>query len=87
MWISNFINHKIRGVPLWIICVCGLAGILVDIDHPITYLVGSRNTQALHLPLAIVCCLVLCGVGAYCGGLYLRLVLTRKRGSPPVNKP
>ena len=79
MGLQHFFNFKVRGVPLWVIGVCGLAGILVDIDHPVADWLGSQHYQALHLPLAIISCLVLGGVSACCGGLYLKLVLTKKR--------
>jgi len=71
----------VRGVPLWVIGSCGLAGILVDIDHPITYWLTGKATRADHIPLAIICCIILCGIGACFGGLYGRLVLREEKGN------
>lgn|GEM_PF-2526747 len=51
----------------------GVAGVLVDADHLFW---GYR---AWHLPLFVLSCLVLIGCFAYIGGLYLRLVLKKKR--------
>ncbi|MCR4394737.1 MAG: hypothetical protein NUV31_10245 [Dehalococcoidales bacterium] len=51
----------------------GVAGVLVDADHLFW---GYR---AWHLPLFALSCLVLIGCFAYIGGLYLCLVLKRKR--------
>jgi uncharacterized membrane protein len=66
-------------VPFWVIGCCGLAGILVDIDHPITYWLTGKTTRADHIPLAIISCIILCGVSACIGGLYGRLVLREEK--------
>jgi hypothetical protein len=80
MWISRFLSYKVRGVPLWVIGLCGLAGVLVDSDHLFSYWITGDATRAAHLPLAIISGLILCGAGAYCGRLYFKLVLKRKNG-------
>ena len=77
MGIQRFSNNRVRGVPFWVIGICGVAGVLVDIDHLISYWNKGYFTQTGHIPLAIISCLVLCGVGACVGGLYLKLVLKR----------
>ena len=81
--LDSIIHYKVRSVPLWVIGVCGLAGVLVDIDHPITYWITGKATRADHIPLAFMCCLILCGVSAYIGGLYCRLVLRGEKGTVP----
>jgi hypothetical protein len=68
-------------MPLWVIGSCGLAGILVDIDHPITYWLTGKATRADHIPLAIISCIILCSVSACIGGLYGRLVLKEEKGN------
>jgi len=68
------------GVPLWIILLCGLVGILIDIDHPIAYYwIRDLDGRFLHTPLLIASCVVLCGCGAYIGGLLIRMVLGGKQ--------
>ena len=78
VWLPKLVSvlhSKVRGVPLWVIGACGLAGILVDIDHPITYWITGKASRADHKTLAIISCLILCGVSAYIGRLYTKLVL------------
>lgn len=88
MWIQRFINYKVRGVPLWVIGICGLAGVLVDLDHLLPYWITNLTCPAAaHTPLAIISCIILCGIGAYCGRLYYRMVLKRKRGNPQMLDP
>ena len=79
-WVS-VLHSKVRGVPLWVIGSCGLVGVLVDIDHPITYWIAGKATRADHVPLAIISCVILCGVSACIGGLYRKLVLRGKKGT------
>ena len=78
MEIRSFFDGWVRGVPLWVIGLCGMVGILVDVDHPISLWFTGRFSQADHIPLAIISCVVLFGVGACIGGLYLRFVLGRR---------
>ena len=79
--LDSIVRYKVRNVPLWVIGCCGLAGILVDIDHPITYWLTGKATRADHIPLAIISCIILCGVSACIGGLYGRLVLRKEKGN------
>ena len=79
MWLQNILCYQVCGVPLWVILLCGLAGILVDIDHPIAYyLIPEWSGRFLHKPLLIISGIVLCGFCAYCAGLYIRMVLGGK---------
>ena len=76
MWLYDLLHINLHGVPLWVILLCGVVGILVDIDHLIAYyLVPKWSERFLHTPLLIISCAVLCGCGAYLGGLLVRLVL------------
>jgi len=79
MWVRHFISIKVGGVPLWIIGICGLVSVLVDLDHLFSYWITGCTCQPAHPPLAIISCIILCGIGAYCGRLYFRMVLNRKR--------
>jgi hypothetical protein len=78
MGIRHFICNKVRGVPFWVIGICGLAGIFFDIDHPISYWITGYSSSPAHIPLAIISFVMLCSIGAYCGGLYCKLVLKKK---------
>ena len=76
MWLQNIIHYQVFSIPLWVIVLCGVIGILVDLDHPIAYYWLTKfNGQFLHTPLLIISCVVLCGCGAYIGGLLIRVVL------------
>jgi len=76
MWLQDIRHYLASSVPFWVILLCGLVGILVDIDHPIAYyLIPEWSRRFLHTPLLIGGCFVLCGCGAYIGGLLLRVVL------------
>jgi hypothetical protein len=77
----SVIHYKVRGVPLWVIGSCGLVGILIDIDHPISYWITGQASRAAHIPLAVVSGICLCVVSACIGGLYCRLVLRGKKGT------
>jgi hypothetical protein len=84
VWLPKLVSvlhSKVRGVPLWVIGSCGLAGILIDIDHPISYWITGKATRADHIPVAVISCISLCVVSACIGGLYCRLVLRGKKGT------
>lgn len=61
--------------------LCGLTGVLVDIDHIIAILLwksfipGITEGRIFHTSLFIVCCLAICYLGAYFARLYFKLVL------------
>jgi len=81
MWIWDCLHYQVLGVPLYIICCCGLVGIFIDIDHSIShYLCGRLHPQFLHEPLFISSCVVFCCLGAYLGGLVLGVVLAPGKG-------
>ena len=80
-------GNALRSLPFRTFCYCGLAGVLVDIDHPIAYyLLPGASGRFLHTPLLIASCIVLGGLCAYLGGLFIRLVL-RRRFLKPYLKP
>ena len=55
-------------------------GILVDFDHALQYFFfQDQGRRFLHTPILIACCIALCCLGTYIGGLYLKSVLTKRR--------
>ena len=79
MWLSRLVRYKMRGVPLWVFACCGLAGVLVDLDHAIAYWFTGHGSRAAHLPLAVVSGIVLGGGGACIGRSLFKMVLKRKK--------
>ena len=71
-------DSSVRVSPLLIIGLSGLAGILVDIDHPLAIWLGIADKRFLHPYLLIASLIVLCGIGAYLGRLLHRMVLNDK---------
>ena len=63
--------------PLYIIGICGLAGVLVDLDHIIQYITQNHCIQSRlwHAPLFVISCLAICYMGSHIRGLYFKLVL------------
>jgi len=60
--------------------LCGTVGVLVDIDHIISYyLIPEWSRRFLHTPLLVTSCLMLVGLGTYLGRLLIRMVLTNQR--------
>ena len=59
---------------------CGIAGILVDLDHPISCILfpAATNRRLFHTPILVVCCVVLCSLIAYCGRLYVKSILSKE---------
>jgi len=61
--------------------LCGLAGILVDIDHLAAlvlwryWLPWVSEGRIFHTTLFIASCLAICGLGAHITRLYFRLIL------------
>ena len=73
---ERFIHRRAFGMPLWSIVLCGCLGVLVDIDHPISYWIEGKTTRADHVPFGIVSCLVLCGVITLGRRFYREYILT-----------
>jgi hypothetical protein len=79
MWNRFFKTLDVRSA-LFAFGVCGVVGVLVDIDHLIAYflLLPREDWRFLHTPLLIVSCIMLCGLSAYCGRLYCKHILKDK---------
>ena len=66
------------GNALLVFGICGIVGVLVDLDHVISYyLVPQWSGRFLHTPLLVVSSAVLCGLITYIGGLFIRMVLKK----------
>ena len=76
---ARMANSLVRSCTLRAFCYCGLAGILVDIDHPIQkWFLGEDPSRFLHpYFLAIACVIIFCGC-AYCGRLYIKHLLRQE---------
>ena len=68
---------------LRIICLCGLAGILLDIDHIIAFIyyyplpTENLNLRIFHTPVIVIVSVIILSTCAYLAGLYIKLVLRR----------
>ena len=72
-------RHLEKRGTLFAFCGGGVLGVLVDADHVLKYyLFPGEIERFLHTPLLIVCCIALCGCGAYLAGLYLKSLLKGK---------
>lgn len=69
-------NRKIRCAFL-VFGACGVAGVLVDLDHPLAWALGETPDRFLHTPLFVVVCFIVSYTLAYLGRLYGKLVLKR----------
>lgn len=81
--------HLERMRTFWFVCLCGLAGVLLDIDHPIAYYLippvtgwqyGKILGRFLHYPVALASVIVLCLAGAYIRRLYRGYILGSRNG-------
>jgi len=76
-------HHLETRRTLRIICLCGICGVLLDIDHIIAFLyyyplpTEHLNLRIFHTPVLIITCLAILGTCAYLGRLYIKLVLKR----------
>ncbi len=79
MRVRDILHYQVCSVPLWVIGLCGMVGVLVDLDHLIAYYwLTGLGGRFLHTPLLIVSGAVLLGCCAYITGLLVRLVLGGK---------
>jgi hypothetical protein len=66
---------------LFVFGTCGLAGVLVDLDHFASLILWRyifpwiTEGRLIHTPLFLISCLAICCVGARIPGLYAKLVL------------
>ena len=80
-------GNTLRSASFLTFWLCGAAGVLVDIDHPIAYyLLQEESGRFLHTPILFVSGIVLCCLGTYLGGLFVRLVLRRRSATPSLDE-
>lgn len=72
-------RYKLANVPLWVIAVCGICGVLVDIDHLAPALGIGNSYRLWHIPLGYISGAILCGVIAYIARLYFKVVLSKMK--------
>jgi hypothetical protein len=56
----------------------GVIGILPDLDHPLSLLLGIEHPRFIHTWVLIIACVVIVGCCAYFGGLLCWMVLERR---------
>jgi hypothetical protein len=81
MWLPTKDNCTIFVRSLSVICLCGLVGILPDIDHVVAFFIGvpkEADHRIWHLPLLIGVGIVMLCLGAFSAGLYFGAVLKKK---------
>jgi hypothetical protein len=65
--------------------ICGLAGVLVDLDHPYAILLNKTlypsvvEGRLFHPLLFLIACFIILSLGTCIGRLYLELVLRRRK--------
>jgi hypothetical protein len=75
-------DNKIRSHAFYAGLLGGIAGILLDIDHPIAYWLGCNWEGAgrfLHFPVAVACVGLLILAGTHLGRLHRDVVLGREK--------
>ena len=80
--IRRILNYKSRVIfnsPLWVGVCGGFVGVLIDLDHPISYWLTGKVQRWFHIPFAIISGVVLCIAGACIGRQVLKLVLKNKK--------
>ena len=76
MWLQSLADLTIFSVPLWVILLCGFLGVLVDIDHLISYFwFPSLRRRFFHTPVLIIGFCIFCLASACIGGLLFEVVL------------
>ena len=80
MGIRHLLEYNIFGVPLYIICACGLMGVLPDLDHLVQAVwMHQWKERWFHIPLFTITCIVSLLVGAYVRRLYMAQVLRKEK--------
>lgn len=78
---TSLANYMERHTALRIFGLCGLAGLLVDLDHFVSLLLWSKTNigisegRIFHTPILIISCLAICYLVSRIPGLYSKLVL------------
>ena len=78
-WIQNIRDHCKMHPALWVGFFGGVVGVLVDLDHPVSFFLKVENGRFFHYPIFFLTFAVFCGLCAYIGGLLFTLVLKRRK--------
>jgi len=68
-------DNQIRKYTLLVLLICGLAGILIDLDHLL--IDETQMVRPLHLPIWIGMCFVCIGYYAYINRRFHKLGITK----------
>lgn len=77
MRIQRWTHIKLWGVPLHVVCLCGLVGMAIDADHIIAYWLEIPDGRFLHLPLLAGAVSIILYCGTRAGGLLAGRILRR----------
>lgn len=60
--------------------LCGFVSVFIDFDHVFKIILfPEKDWRFLHISILLACCIVLCCCGAYCGGLYVKYILEKRK--------
>ena len=66
-------------MPLRVGLLCGLVGVLVDLDHPISLILYKGHFRFLHPYLGLAACIVCICIGTLVGRLYIKHLLDKRK--------
>lgn len=81
MWLPSKNDCLVSFRTLSVVLLCGIVGILPDIDHIAAYFQGIPNGEDVriwHPYIFIGVCIAIFCLSAYCAGLYIRTILRKK---------
>lgn len=86
MRFQHMVYNILRSLPFRVGLLGGLCGVFVDLDHIVAYYIPALQQwypehplRCFHIPLFIMSSIVICGLGAYLGRLWIGMVLRRRR--------
>lgn len=77
MWARIIANRLLRSRTFRFCILVGICSVVLDADHVATF---GHPQRWLHLPFLIISGFILCCCLACVGGLYIKMVLRRRRG-------
>jgi hypothetical protein len=79
VWFSNFRDIVEKHFALFVGFLCGCLGVLVDLDHPIAFLLKIGDGRFFHYPFFFATFFLFCGLFSYMAGLLCSMVLKKNR--------
>ena len=79
MRLPDSLHHPVRTTPLRVFCVCGLVGLLVELDHVVSYVYQGQASRFAHQGIMLASSVILIIAGTYIGGLILGMVLSEAK--------